>query len=98
MGRSELPGHSEIGVYNTPGGAGWARFGFFAPAGTPRDIISRLHGNLVLVLKDPEVRRRFVANGAETAWSNSPEEFGAVIRAEEAKWAKLVKDTGIKAP
>lgn len=93
-GVPDVPTIAEAGV---PGYEAAQWFGFFAPAGTPRDIIGRLHGDLMRVLKDPEVRKRFVADGAETAWSNSPEDFGALIRAEEAKWAKLVKDAGIKA-
>lgn len=66
-------------------------FGLLAPAGTPRDIVVRLHGAVLQALQDPEVKKRFVEGGADPTPSASPEEFGLVIRAELAKWAKVVK-------
>lgn len=92
-GLPEIPTIAEAGV---PGYEAAQWFGIFAPTGTPAEVIAKLHGDLVRVLKDPEVRKRFGADGAETAWSDSPQEFGAFVRAEEAKWAKLVKDAGLK--
>jgi tripartite-type tricarboxylate transporter receptor subunit TctC len=71
-------------------------FGILAPAGTPRDIIARLHGDLLRVLKDPEAQKRFAAEGSSVVWSDSPEDFAAVIRADKAKWAKVARDAGLK--
>jgi tripartite-type tricarboxylate transporter receptor subunit TctC len=44
----------------------------------------------------PHIRKRFISDGAEPTPSGSPEEFAALIRAEMTKWAKVVKDAGIK--
>ena len=73
---------------------GW--FGFFAPAGTPADIINRLNAEVRAVLAMPEVRERILATGNEP-WSSTPEEFGVFVRAEIAKWAKVVKESGASA-
>lgn len=70
-------------------------FGLLAPAGTPREVVIRLHGAVLQALQDPEVKRRFVEGGADPTPSASPEEFGAVIRAELAKWARVVKTANI---
>jgi len=89
----DIPTIAEAGV---PGYEATQWFGVLAPAGTPRDIIARLHGEVSRALKEPEVRKRFVADGSDTAISGSPEEFAAYIRADEAKWAKVVKEAGLK--
>jgi tripartite-type tricarboxylate transporter receptor subunit TctC len=89
----DIPTIAEAGV---PGYEATQWFGVLAPAGTPRDIIARLHADTVRALKDPEVRKRFVADGSDTVTSASPEEFAAYIRADEAKWAKVVKGAGLK--
>ena len=70
-------------------------FGVLAPAGTPHEIIRRLHGDIVRLLRTAEVRERLSGDGADPVGS-SPEEFAAFLRAETAKWAKVVKDAGIK--
>ena len=67
-----------------------------APAGVPRDIITRLNAATVRVLAIPEVRERILASGLE-AISSTPEELGAFVRDEIAKWAKVIKASGIKA-
>ena len=73
---------------------GW--FGLLAPAGTPRDIVMKLHAAVTRAVNDPEVKKRFLDDGAEITASATPEEFGNLVRAEVAKWAKVVKDAGIK--
>ncbi len=67
-----------------------------APAGVPRDIIIRLNAELVRALAIPDVRERILASGNEPV-SSSPEELGAFIRDEIAKWAKVIKAAGVKA-
>ncbi len=89
----DIPAIAEAGV---PGYEATQWFGVLAPAGTPRDIIARLHAELTRVVKEPEVRKRFVVDGSDTVSSSSPEDFAAYIRADEAKWAKVVKDAGLK--
>ena len=70
-------------------------FGMFAPAGTPRPIIDRLHQAMVRVLAIPELREQLVAQGADPV-GNTPEQFGEQIREELKLWAQFIKQTGIK--
>ena len=70
-------------------------FGMLAPAGTPPDIIHRIQQEVAKALGAPAVRERLQAQGAEPV-GNTPEQFAALIRAETAKWAKVVKDSGAK--
>lgn len=69
--------------------------GILAPAKTPRPIVDRLQRELAEVLKDPEVRSRYATLGIEPV-GNTPEQFGAQIRADLARWEKVVKTAGIK--
>lgn len=71
-------------------------FGLVAPAGTPREIIARLHDDWTKVLLNPEVRAKLTGMGADVV-GNTPEQFGAFMRSESAKWAKLVKEANIRA-
>ena len=89
----EIPTIAEAGL---PGYEAVQWYGLLALAGTPREIVTRLHGAVVQALRDPAVRQRFIDGGADPTPSSSPEEFAAVIRAELKKWAKVVKDAGIK--
>ena len=73
---------------------GWA--GLLAPTGTPKEIVTKLNAEIVRILSQTEVTGRFVTLGAELV-SSSPEEFGAYIKSETAKWGKVVKDSGAKA-
>ena len=68
----------------------------FAPAGTPRPIIERLNKELDAILKSPETRKFFADQGAE-AGGGTPEQLDQFVRAETAKWAKVVKESGAKA-
>lgn len=69
--------------------------GLLAPANTPRPIIDRLHREMVVVLKDPDVLRRLAVLGIEPV-GNTPEEYGAQIRADIERWRPVVKASGIK--
>jgi len=72
-------------------------YGFFVPAGTPKDIVKKLYDATAAVLAQPAVGRMLEKEGTETSGSKSPEDFAAFI-AEDAKlWARLVKDSGAKA-
>jgi tripartite-type tricarboxylate transporter receptor subunit TctC len=89
----EIPTIAEAGV---PGYQADNWSGLLAPAGTPSAIVARLHAAVVQALQDPEVKKRFVDEGGEAAPSRTPEEFGAMIHSEIAKWARVVKDAGLK--
>jgi tripartite-type tricarboxylate transporter receptor subunit TctC len=67
-----------------------------APAGTPREVVSKLHGSIKKVLAMPEVRDKLLAAGIEPASSNSPEEFAAFIRSQADTRAKVIQAVGIK--
>ena len=72
-------------------------YGFFLPAGTPREIVQKLHQETSKALALPEVGKGLAREGTEVSGSKSPEEFAAFI-AEDAKlWTRLVRDSGVKA-
>jgi tripartite-type tricarboxylate transporter receptor subunit TctC len=81
------------------GFAGWETgpwFGVFVRTGTPEPILKRIHAEAVKALSASEIRDRLVGQGANVV-GNTPEEFAAFIRAESARWGKLVRQVGIRA-
>ena len=88
----ELPTVAEAGL---PGYESTNSVGMLAPAGTPRDIIAKLHQEIVRILALPDVRDRLLTAGIEPAPLMTPEQFGDYLRAEVAKWGKVVKAAGI---
>jgi tripartite-type tricarboxylate transporter receptor subunit TctC len=71
-------------------------YGFFAPAGTPKEIVTRLHTETAKALAMADTKTRLLDAGI-IGTSSTPEQFNAYIQAETKKWAKVVKDAGIKA-
>lgn len=69
--------------------------GIVVPAATPRDVVDRLHRDVVKVLASQEVRDQFAQHSAESSPS-TPEQFGAYIRQEIARWKKVADDAGVK--
>jgi tripartite-type tricarboxylate transporter receptor subunit TctC len=88
----ELPTIAESGL---PGFDISTWFGVFAPAGTPRDVVGRLHAEFTRALAASDVREKMLALGAEPVGSN-PEEFAAYIHSEAGKYAQVVKASGAK--
>lgn len=88
----EIPTISESGVpgYNV---SSWS--GMLFPAGTSKEIITKLHFEIVKVLKKPDVVKIFNGMGAEIVGS-TPEEFSSIIKEEIPKWAKVIKQSGAK--
>jgi tripartite-type tricarboxylate transporter receptor subunit TctC len=89
----EVPSLNEAGV---PGYDLSVWFGVLAPAGTPREIVQRLNTEIVRILQSPEVKERFLKQGVDVQTS-TPEQFDAFVRSEVARWAKVIKDAGIRA-
>ena len=87
----EIPIIGEV----VPGYASDTWYGILVPAGTPKDVIARLHGAAVKALNSPAVKDRLNKLGAETV-GNSPEEFRKLLETEQKLWAKVVKDSGAK--
>src|SRR5262245_18905453 len=90
-----LPDVPSVGELGMPGLEAIAWNGIFVPAGTPRPLIEALHRELVRAYTSPEVREQLKTGGAYAA-ADSPEEFAAFIRAEKAKWGKVIRAAGIK--
>ena len=74
---------------------GW--YGVVVPAGTPKEIIDRLHADFTRTLALPDVVQALHASGLEAAPSSSPDAFAAFLRAEISKWARVVKASGARA-
>jgi tripartite-type tricarboxylate transporter receptor subunit TctC len=72
---------------------GWN--GLFVPAGTPQSVINALHAAVVRALALPEVKERLAVLGADGV-GDTPQHFAAFIKTDIAKWAKVVKDAGLK--
>mgnify|MGYP003338502083 FL=1 len=70
-------------------------YGIVAPAGTPREIITRLNAELLKVINLPDFKQRIEVDAVEPIGS-TPEQLGDYIRAELVKWAKIVRDSGAK--
>ena len=89
----EIPTVAELG-YPEFEASSW--FGLLGPAELPREIVLKLQSEVVRALKVPELRAKLVQQGADPVGS-TPEEFAAYMRAETAKWAKVVKASGATA-
>jgi tripartite-type tricarboxylate transporter receptor subunit TctC len=90
----ELPTFAEAGLKGFEV-TGW--YGVLAPAGTPKEIVSRLYTDITRALAVDEMIQALATFGLESAASNSPEEFTAFLQSEIGKWAKVVKASGAKA-
>ncbi|CAN5427895.1 tripartite tricarboxylate transporter substrate binding protein BugE [soil metagenome] len=85
----EVPTFAEAGM---PGLEMATMYALLAPAGTPRPIVDRLYEVLAQAVKDPEMRKLIIDQGADIVASN-PDEFAAFIRADVARWARLARET-----
>lgn len=88
----DMPTFAEAGVPNFEAGS-W--YGVMAPAGTPRDVITKLHAATVRILGLPEVKQRLATEGVDPI-GNTPAEFADQINRDMARWAKVAKDAGIQ--
>jgi tripartite-type tricarboxylate transporter receptor subunit TctC len=88
----DLPTVAEAGY---PGYDITSWWGVLTPAGVPKDIAGRLHTEIVRIANTAEVKERLNGMGTDVV-TNTPEQFAAYIKAEIAKWAKVIKDTGVR--
>jgi tripartite-type tricarboxylate transporter receptor subunit TctC len=89
----DVPTMAEAGFPDVEGTT-WTAL--FVPAGTPKDIVAQLNKMALSALSQPDVKERLAALGVEPV-ASSPEECDAFVRAEMAKWSKVIKAAGIKA-
>jgi len=90
---SELPDVPTVAEAGIPGYEATLWLGLTAPAGTPAEIINRLHAETAKALQDPELVQSFRVAGV-SATIMGPAEFGVFLRTEHDKWGKVVRDTG----
>jgi tripartite-type tricarboxylate transporter receptor subunit TctC len=70
-------------------------YGMFAPAGTPREVISRLHREVAKALDDPALRQH-MSNAGMDPWLGTPEDMGSLVRNETNRYAKIIQSAGIR--
>ncbi|MDB5825037.1 MAG: hypothetical protein JWR21_3741 [Herminiimonas sp.] len=92
----ELPNVPSIAEAGVPGFQTQAWYGLVAPAGVPKDVLTRLNTEIVAAVNRPEVKKQWTEMGLVPV-GNSPEQFAEYIRNETAKYAKLIKANNIKA-
>ena len=92
-GVADLPTMIEAGL---PGFEVTAWFGLLVPAATPPAVIAKINADAIRVLNMTDIKERFQSQAAEPV-GNKPDEFGAFIQSEIAKWAKVIKASGAKA-
>ena len=93
-----VPGAPAVPTLAESGYAGFdvvSWYGILAPAGTPRELVGRLNAEINGILRQPEVRERLAGLGAEPT-GGTPEQFAETIRADTARWAKVVADAAIR--
>ena len=89
----DVPTIAESGL---PGYEATAWFGLFAPAGLPPDVVSKLDKETIRIFNDPAFRARFLDPQMFESMAGPPEEFAAFIKTERDKWAKVIREAGIK--
>ena len=95
---SRLPEYPELPTFTEAGVKGYevnAWYSVHAPAGVPREIVAKVNRELRRILDLPDIRERLKQLGSEGA-GNTPDEFARFVRAESAKYAKAIRDAGVK--
>ena len=96
---ARLPAFADVPTAEEAGLAGYqvtTWYGVFAPAGTPAAIVNRLHADLVKAMQTPDVKAKLDGIGADGSFSRTPEDFAALVRSDTARYAKIVKQIGLK--
>jgi tripartite-type tricarboxylate transporter receptor subunit TctC len=89
----DVPTAEEAGV---PGYRITTWYGVFAPAGTQPEVVNQLHAEIAKAMQSPETHAKLAEIGADGTITRSPEEFAAIVRADAARYGKVVKDAGLK--
>jgi tripartite-type tricarboxylate transporter receptor subunit TctC len=89
-----LPGVATVAASGLPNYRALGWFGLLAPAATPASTVARWNAEVNRILEQPEIRKDMLARGAEPG-AATPAEFGTFLRAEQVKWAKVMKDAGV---
>ncbi len=89
---ADVPTVGEAGV---PGFVTGSWQGILAPAGTPRDVVAKLQSEVARIVRIPDINEKLSQQGAEPI-ANTPEQMGEWLKSEQARWAKLIKETGFK--
>jgi tripartite-type tricarboxylate transporter receptor subunit TctC len=89
----DVPTVAESGV---PGFEAVSWFGVWAPAATPRDVVAKINADIQKVFADADFREKFLDRAMLDPIAGSPEQFAQFVKAEAAKWSKVVKDAGLK--
>jgi tripartite-type tricarboxylate transporter receptor subunit TctC len=71
-------------------------YALFAPAGTPKEIVAKLHGEIARTAAQPDIRQKLLTLGLDPV-ASTPEEFTAYLKTETVKWGNLVREVGIRA-
>ncbi len=71
--------------------------GLYLPAATPREVITRIHSDVIKLLNAPELKERMLKQGIDQSALNTPEKHAAFVKAEFSRWGKVIKEAGIKA-
>ena len=90
------PSYPTVAESGLPGYEAVAWYGIFAPAGTPRDVVTQLNTDITRIVNAPDVRDLFLKQGA-ISYATSPEEFTKVVQRDVTKWATVVKASGATA-
>jgi tripartite-type tricarboxylate transporter receptor subunit TctC len=90
----DVPTLEENGIKGVDGGP---HFGFYAPAQTPRETLERINRAVLKVMQEPQVLERFKALAVNLAEPMTPEQFGMYVRAQSARYAKLLPELKIGA-
>jgi tripartite-type tricarboxylate transporter receptor subunit TctC len=90
-----LPDAPTVAESGLPGFDVTSWYGMFGPAALPREIVAKVNADIGAALAAPDMKERLASSGADPAPA-TPEDFGKLVRAEIAKWAKVVADSGAK--
>ncbi len=94
--RRSTPDAPTLREQGLPSVVGYGWYGMLAPAGTPAEIVARLHAELQAALADPEVRRKAEAAGLQLR-GGTPAEFSTFVASETRKWAQIIQAAQITA-